>query len=495
MTDIVANICKKQPINATVHRHVINAVAYKTGPKGQDGSSITIYDSVDELPETATNGDLAYIRGDTTEAQEKSDTIFELETIYPQIFLNPVPQNLNDVAPDWEYIFNGYGFIAVSDKFIIMQQMAQGTGQDATPDILFVSVGENQENPDYIYVYLFEDWVETDFIAGWYRLQGETPVKIDYEDIAEILNAEMVSFDTHGVFEETKWLLPYYISDYAWQVTTSASLYIYDNGWKIISSGGGDDGFTTVVDCFDDLPEGDDGDLANVRKDTVVSKELPELEIGTEYPFIYGNPIFRLSDLGTEYFEEYVGLGDNTTAAFSFYPDGEQDGSITVPYVELNQSFEMDGYILQNLWLYIEQDYEFAIDWQTFTIHKGWTYITVKISFDPETGAIQVFDKNMVSATPPITALTTFFGNGVYENAKNIVFDENPFDIHYSGMYEKQNGIWKLINRSNVWNPCTDDVPLPDNNPYILAEDGRYLATEDGKGIIIEPNEPIQQPN
>lgn len=62
MTEIVANISKKQPINATFHRHTINAVAYKTGPKGEDGLTVSVNGiheiegnitvTADDIPET-----------------------------------------------------------------------------------------------------------------------------------------------------------------------------------------------------------------------------------------------------------------------------------------------------------------------------------------------------------------------------------------------------------------------------------------------------------
>lgn len=421
------------------------------GPKGEDGSgsSVMIYDSVDELPETATNGDLAYIRGDTTETQEKSDTVFELDTIYPQIFINPTPQNLNDVAPDWEYTLEGCGYIAGSDKFLIMQQMAQGIGQDATPDILFITIGENQENPDYTYVYLFEDWAEAELVAGWYRLQGESAVSIDYEDIAEILNVELMSFDTPDVFEELKWLLPYYISGYAWATTTSASLYIYDNGWQQISSGSGG-GFTTVVDCYDDLPTGSDGDIAIVRKDTLAPRTWTTMAKNTLYSRLYVNP---LPYLWGEDYEDYIGLSLDAggTQMYAAVEPSETEGFIlcTLQLKGILLSAATVMAVQQN---YINTPLEVSFDGRTYLeVEGGW--LNTLAYADNATN--EVID---VTMTPTNVGNIKSFADTYLLTANNTadewlrvkyLIQPTPFTVNYSGVYEKINSVWTLVMRND----------------------------------------------
>ena len=57
---------------------------------------VLMLDSEDEQPTTADDGTLTYIKSSVS---EHTPTVFELEKLYNQIFINPIPQKIRD--PNW----------------------------------------------------------------------------------------------------------------------------------------------------------------------------------------------------------------------------------------------------------------------------------------------------------------------------------------------------------------------------------------------------------
>ena len=71
---------------------------YEDGAWIRNANNILVYQSVNDLPYSLGNGILAYVVGG---GSLHVNTVFELDTLYPQLFVNPTPPKLSSVAPDW----------------------------------------------------------------------------------------------------------------------------------------------------------------------------------------------------------------------------------------------------------------------------------------------------------------------------------------------------------------------------------------------------------
>lgn len=219
-----------------------------------------------------------------------------------------------------------------------------------------------------------------------------------------------------------------------------------------------------IVDTYDDLPEtATQGDLVLIRRDCVVPKTV-NMILGHLYEKAYFNPNINVGGLGfTQDFFAGITYGENgdIQGDFEIYPDGDGvEGPIQAPYIDvINTSLleyidDVNLTAVQTLWLYISETIEFWIAGQAVTMKEGWNRLSAKIKSDD--GAMQYYDILIDYNSPPkLQNVKLGQLNDDWDDIQNQIFDENPYVVHYSGIYEYCEDLseWRMIMQSSNFKP------------------------------------------
>lgn len=291
------------------------------------GSSVLVLDSISELPETATDGDMAYVKSSII---PHTPTIFELDKLYSQIYINPIPEKqdltiktdkfwlqysaeligcdwtnsgdtviVSDVEPteiDGQYWFDyineivyfgengswvstdipyfhndpesGYG---EGDKYFdgYVMRVVEDFGFVIQPEGFMLGIGtiteDILEDSDSIYFYVWEAFEDWGITeAGWYFIDDEGDEGFVAIETPIFDNTTLTLSEEEFIIIEN--YLNSYISDNSFDGTEILGdrLYIYQNGkWTLVNE--------EVAKTYSDLSTGITGRHAHVMENSTTS--------------------------------------------------------------------------------------------------------------------------------------------------------------------------------------------------------------------------------
>lgn len=221
--------------------------------------------------------------------------------------------------------------------------------------------------------------------------------------------------------------------------------------------------YLPIVDTYADLEDLDSGiTKAIVRQDTLVDRKYTTLDGSTQYEVLYVNPLPPL--YGETYEDTYL-------------LSTEADGTGTIQgQVEASEddgfrlwTLQLSGINLGAVALGIQQNYiggEFEISFNGKTnirLSGGWIDNLAYV----DTAADEVLDITMYDKKPDtVSAFLTCYITPASDDDANwhrikYALQPTPFEINYSGIYEKIDGTWTLAMKNDKLVNGNIGVPLP----------------------------------
>lgn len=219
----------------------------------------------------------------------------------------------------------------------------------------------------------------------------------------------------------------------------------------------------TIVDTYADLADLDSGiTKAIVRQDTLADRTYTTLDGSTEYEMLYVNPLPPL--YGETYEDTYLlSTGAGGTGTMQGQVEASEDDGFRL------WTLQLSGIYLGAVALAIQQNYiggpfEIAFNGKTcLRLSGGWIDNLAYV----DTATDEVSDITMYDKKPDtIASFLTCYITPVSNDATNwhrikYALQPTPFEINYSGVYEKIDDTWALVVKNDKLVNGNIGLPLP----------------------------------